>query len=111
MLRPFSTMFYLIYFSYWFDIGETITYTSLDGVNMEIPHFPNPLQRSAHFHIERESGHNFDTKFQLQSPLINFLYLIVFDWNAVGHHKPLLHVKASQKTRIIPIFDHEYEGL
>lgn len=66
-------------FHFWLDNSETIQYTDLDGTAIDIPGFPTPTERSAHFHIERESGHIFNVKLEAQSPIINFTYLILFD--------------------------------
>ena len=53
----------------------------------------------------------FDTKLEATSPLINVTYLILFDYGAIRHHEPILHVRSSMSNLIVPFLNHDYEGV
>jgi len=60
--------------------------------------------------VDRVAGDIFDYVLALKTPSLDTKYSILFDWDAVTHHEPIVRVASYMRSQEPSFLDHYYNG-
>lgn len=93
-------------------MDETVRYTELDDTpRLGADGQPIVLNYLCDLHVDRVAGDIFDYALIYTTPNFDSKYLILFDWDAITHHQPLVRVESYINSATVPYLNHNYLGM
>ena len=100
------------HFRYWASGQLNTTYSNFDRTpTLDENDEPLKVYRDAKIHVNRQAGRLFKFGVGHNGPHVQMNYDILFDWNSMSHHEPLILVSSNHQNDFFPFLDHTYEGL
>ncbi|KAL4237132.1 hypothetical protein ACF0H5_005513 [Mactra antiquata] len=98
-------------YKFWTNDKITMTMYELDGSPMVINGEEVVYTQHCNFYVDRALGRLFNFSWSFHDQDVDLDYEILFNWDAPGHHEPLIHVLSKATWRLVPFFTHHFEEI